>query len=299
MRREGGEKRDDFASQNIGFSRAFKLWPQSCPCSAVPQPGRCAYVVSWQDNKKAGAPMSDLRDFNTSSNATLGTSPIADPAVPLASGREDGVFIDRPAAFDETIGGEPLNQFHVVEEEEPGSSTIKIAGAFAVALLVGAAAFYGYEISSSHPSKVAVTQTASNAPAPAMTPPPSAPSAASDNSSTMTPPASKTAATMAPAETSQPVVRSARRTARARSEETAAASSSLSATATLATPPVEPVSPTPPASALAANPNPQPALSAPEQAAPDSAAPAPAAPAAAPAPESTPAVPPPDQAPAQ
>ena len=59
----------------------------------------------------------------------------------------------RYRAFDDDhIGGEPLGEFHTVEEEE-ASNTGRIVGGLAVALMLGAAAIYGYEVSNrSRPS---------------------------------------------------------------------------------------------------------------------------------------------------
>jgi hypothetical protein len=222
--------------------------------------------------------MADLRDqtFIPSSDNSeiLAASPMID---------REPVVISEPIAEPVSVRSESpeegIGLYHVNDDDEgTGSNTAKIVGGIAVALLVGAAVVYGYEVSTNKPTQAMMTQTAANNPPPARAPMalPATVTPQPQQSAMAPAPAPEAQATAvdtapAPAHKSH-AVRSARQERAAPVNDTV-----------LPVTPVEPVSPTPPASSLAANPETQPVQSAPavEPAVP--AAPVEAAPAAEPA----------------
>ena len=191
--------------------------------------------------------MSDLRDQTFVPSEPGGefipTSPILNRAP---------VVIEEPILA-RRDGEEELGQYHVIEDEEPGSNTAKIVGGVAVALLVGAAVVFGYEMTAGKPNQATLSQTAANNPGSAVAPvtPPPAPEAAATTPDA-TPASAPAAQTPAP-------VRSAalHRSRSSHSARVEAPVSSESAAADTAATPVQPVSPQAPASSLAANPNAQ------------------------------------------
>ena len=83
--------------------------------------------------------MSDLRNFHVSNESDIGRTPIElSPIEPSLS--ELSVYESSPGLEENA----PLSAFHTVEDDE-GSNTGRIAGGLVVALMVGAAAIYGYE----------------------------------------------------------------------------------------------------------------------------------------------------------
>ena len=122
--------------------------------------------------------MTDLRDFH-------GAPSLGDEPILVRTDYEPQIRIESPSA--------PLGEFHTVEVEE-GSNVGKMAGAFAVALMIGAAGVYAYEVSQS-PSPAAPVQTASKpAPARAMAMAPAPASAAACRTSSSRRAASSTRA---------------------------------------------------------------------------------------------------------
>lgn len=96
--------------------------------------------------------MSDLRNFHTSDAADIGRTRIEPSLAELS------VYEASPG-FEEAA---PLSAFHTVEEDET-NNTGRIVGGLAVALMLGAAAIYGYEVSSQSKQPMA-TQIAAKAP---------------------------------------------------------------------------------------------------------------------------------------
>ena len=101
--------------------------------------------------------MSDLRNFRVTDDSDIGNTPV-EPTVSQSSVYESSLPFD-DGKLDETA---PLSAFHTVEEEET-SNTGRIVGGLAVALMLGAAAIYGYEVSSQSKQPMA-TQIAAKAP---------------------------------------------------------------------------------------------------------------------------------------
>lgn len=221
--------------------------------------------------------MSDLRNFYGSDNSDIRIVEPVERVEPVAY---------QQAVYQSDIDGdraEPLGAFHTIEVEET-SNTGRIVGGLAIALMLGAAGIYGYEVSTK-PAKPVATQTAANVPAPApaaMPAPAPAQSADATPAATAAPaalqPAPAAPAAMAPAAASTPVTKAPVHTARTQVRSAPAAAAIPSSPASSGAPEqaaVQPVYPTAPSSSQALNnaqpivtPDVQPSAAAPDQAAP-------------------------------